>query len=80
MINCPDPGCICHFANKQEWCNQRNAVMDRRDMKWIVDGSGDVRLVDDVNWSASHAKAEDDHKESERRKFNWRQDHPIRSE
>lgn len=71
---------MCRFENSQEWCDHRNSTMERPDLKWVLGPSGELLLVDREEWSDAHAKAEDDHKESERRKFNWRQDHPIRSE
>ena len=49
----------------------------RTDIEWVVGAGGTPVLVDRAALSATHAQAEAERKEEERRKFNWRQDHPV---
>lgn len=77
--NCTIPGCICQFPTKQAWCDFRNAELQAqgKGLVWIVGTSGTVALIDDEHESARRSKREAEAQERERRKFNWRQQHPL---
>lgn len=69
--------CPYGYGDAQVWCNWRNETMTRRDVRWIVAPSGVPVLVDDEDWSAANARADSDRKEAERKRYNWRQAHPV---
>lgn len=75
--SCADAGCICRFPTKQAWCDDRNRSMERADLEWAVDESGGTYLRTRPEWSLANLRAEDARKEAERKRFNWRQAHPI---
>jgi hypothetical protein len=69
--------CPVGYDDPQAWCDWRNSEMARTDIKWIVGSNGTPVLVDREEWSVEHAKREAKRKEEERRRFNWRQEHPV---
>lgn len=70
----------CHFPSKEAWCAWRNSTMERRDIEWAVDQNGDLYLRDNPRWSDANRQAENDRMEAERKRFNWRLQHPIGDE
>lgn len=40
----------------QDWCDQRNASMDRRDIMWMPNGNGGAFLTERPEWSEANAK------------------------
>lgn len=51
-----------------------NAARTRRDLRWIVDANGELRLVADPTWSARHAAETARRHEEERDEWEQRND------
>lgn len=74
---CGNPDCPCMYTTIQEWCDHRNAVMPRQDVRWIVDATGKAMLSDNPDWSLRRKIEISRHDEDERRKFNHRLNYPV---
>ena len=56
-------------------CDAYNEARTRKDLLWIVGRMGDLRLVDDPDWSANHASAVRREAENERETYKQRSGH-----
>jgi len=68
------------FRSRAEHAEHLNANLKRKDIEWIVDGNGNLRLVDREDWSARRTKEIAEEREAERQRYNWRLLHPITEE
>lgn len=71
--------CPYGYDSPHQWCAWRNeqANVMKSGLIWIVGPSGTPILVDDEQVSAERHARERRQQEEERKRFNWRQMHPV---
>lgn len=69
--------CPFGYGDPQAWCNWRNSEIGNTGSMWIVGPNGTPMLVDDDAVSARRRKDEFERREAERKRFNWRLQHPV---
>ncbi|AIT81618.1 hypothetical protein [Novosphingobium pentaromativorans] len=77
MDQCPNG-----YSDPHAYCAWRNAELaaQGKGLIWIVGSAGIPMLTDDEQVSAARRAREDEIREDERRRFNWRQQHPVTEE
>lgn len=65
------------MSNPYAWCAERNAQLARDDIEWVVGPGGKPILTDCRAWSDANRKADAERVEDERKRFNWRTEHPL---
>ena len=79
MDHCPHG-----YSDPQAWCDWRNAELAAqphyRGQFWMVGQGGVPFLTEDEGWSHRQREKEAAAREEERKRFNWRQQHPVTEE
>lgn len=69
--------CPHGYADPQAWCDWRNTEIAGSGHMWRVGPGGVPFITDDPVVSARWAAEDRARKEEDRRRFNWRQMHPV---
>lgn len=69
--------CPSGYSSAEVWCEWRNAMMQREDVRWIIGPHGTPMLVDNEQWSYRNAKLAAEREKAERQRHNHRIMNPI---